>query len=109
MMNQQQQQVHPAAVACEFMQRADLKGKEVEIFAQTYNWLQAILEGELAVVPAKDWDEMKGKLAEEAVAAMHEVTGEPMEVTPENEPVGEDIPILEPDDDSQGAVDPVEP
>lgn len=97
-MMKQQQQIHPAAAACEFMQRADLKGNEVEIFAQTYNWLQAILEGELLVQPApKDIPPVKG--APES----------PMEVTPENEPVGEDIPILEPDSDQQGAVAPVEP
>lgn len=41
------QQIHPAAAAAEFMQRAELKGNEVEVFAQTFNWLQQILKGEI--------------------------------------------------------------
>lgn len=121
MMNeQQQQQIHPAAAACEFMQRAELKGKEVEIFAQTYNWLQAILAGELEVkevaVEASKEDGGNGVAPHMDNAAVKEtleahgvsVEEEPMEVTPENEPVGEDIPILSMDDDPQGATDPAQ-
>jgi hypothetical protein len=50
-MNQapEQQQAHPAQVAQEFMRRTDMKGGEVEAYAQTFNWLQAILSGELVV------------------------------------------------------------
>ncbi len=54
---QGQQQVHPAAVACEFMQRADMKGGEVEAYAQTFNWLQAIATGELVVIPADELED----------------------------------------------------
>ena len=50
----QQMQPHPAQVACEFMTRTDLKGGEVDAYAQTFNWLHAILQGELAVVPTAD-------------------------------------------------------
>ena len=118
MMNrqQQQQQIHPAAAACEFMQRADLKGNEVEMFAQTYNWLQAILAGELDVrevaVEASKEDggngvapHMDGGARETLEAHGVGVTDDPPEATPENESVGEDIPILEPDEDPQGIVD----
>lgn len=46
---QNAQQAHPAAVAQEFMRRTDMKGGEVEAYAQTFNWLQSILDG--AIVP----------------------------------------------------------
>lgn len=49
-----QNQAHPAQVAQEFLTRADLKGGEVEAYAQTFNWLQAILKGELTVQPIAD-------------------------------------------------------
>lgn len=48
---QQQQQTHPAAVAQEFMRRADMKGGEVEAFGQTFNWLAAFLDGSLVATP----------------------------------------------------------
>ena len=122
---QQGQTVHPATVACDLMMRADLKGAEVEAFAQTYNWLQAILEGELVVMDKKHYQGLEDATVEltryreefglfgdegdsggKSQGETSEVTGDPMEVTPENESVGEDIPILAVDEDPQGAVDP---
>jgi hypothetical protein len=123
---QQGQTVHPATVACDLMMRADLKGAEVEAFAQTYNWLQALLEGELVILEKNAFQEYENERAElvryreefglfvddegdsggKSQGETSEVTGDPMEVTPENESVGEDIPILAVDEDPQGAVDP---
>ena len=62
MMNQRQ--MHPAEIACTFMQRAELKGGEVDAYAQTYNWLQAILMGESVVLPK----EVHEKLSADAAA-----------------------------------------
>ncbi len=59
---QPQQQLNPAQIACEFMTRADMKGGEVDIYAKTFNWLQSILAGEIAVVPADDLKESKEKI-----------------------------------------------
>ena len=110
---QQGQTVHPATVACDLMMRADLKGAEVEAFAQTYNWLQALLEGELVILEKKTFQEYENERAElvryrEEFGLFGDEGGDtaPMEVTPENETVGEDIPILAVDEDPQGAVDP---
>lgn len=61
---QGQQQVHPAAVAQEFMKRSDMKGGEVEVYAQTFNWLQSILEGELSVVTTEELKASTEKVAE---------------------------------------------
>lgn len=58
-----QQQVHPAAAAAEFMQRSDLKGGEVEVFAQTFNWLQSILNGEMVVIPQQVFADLQEKVA----------------------------------------------
>ncbi len=49
-----QQMPHPAQVACEFLTRTDLKGGEVDAYAQTFNWLQAIAQGELQAIPTPD-------------------------------------------------------
>ena len=57
------QQMHPAAVACEFMSRTDLKGGEVDVYAQTFNWLQGILQGETLIVPAEVHEAQTKKLA----------------------------------------------
>ena len=46
-------QMPVGAVIQEFMNRADMKGNEVEAFAQAYNWVQSINEGELVVLPAE--------------------------------------------------------
>ena len=48
---EQQQQAHPAAVAQEFMRRTDMKGGEVEAYAQTFNWLQGFLDGSIVPTP----------------------------------------------------------
>lgn len=53
-----QEQVHPAAVAQEFMRRSDMKGGEVEVYAQTFNWLGAILNGGLVVLPKENFEEL---------------------------------------------------
>lgn len=63
-MDQQKKPIHPAQAACAFMERAELRGAEVETFAQTYNWLQAILAGEDVVVPVKEYDDLKHQLSE---------------------------------------------
>ena len=47
----QQQQAHPAQVAQEFMRRSDMKGGEVEAYAQTFNWLQGFLSGDIVPTP----------------------------------------------------------
>ena len=79
------QQVHPAAAACEFMQRADLKGGEVEVFAQTFNWLQSILKGELAIMQADKFVEQANKL-DAYVEKYGELEEETPEETPEERP-----------------------
>lgn len=48
---QEQETQHPAAVAQEFMRRTDMKGGEVEAFAQTFNWLATFLDGETIATP----------------------------------------------------------
>lgn len=50
------EQVHPAIIACEIMNRADIKGREVDAYAQTYNWLQAMLSGELVVLTKAEFE-----------------------------------------------------
>lgn len=75
------QQIHPAAAACEFMQRADLKGGEVDVFAQTFNWLQSILKEELMIIPKEVLDMQAEKLA-----AYREKYGELEGETPEETP-----------------------
>lgn len=54
----QQQTPHPITVACAFLQRADIKGSEVDAYAKTYNWLQSILLGELVVLTAERHKEL---------------------------------------------------
>ena len=55
---------HPAEVACEFMSRADMKGREVDIYAQTYNWLQEFLAGELVTIHPNELKAMQNELDE---------------------------------------------
>ena len=64
------QQPHPAAVAQEFMKRTEMKGGEVEAYAQTFNWLAQFLSGELVIVPAeehaaqqKELEDLRGSVA----------------------------------------------
>ena len=82
-MAQEQQAPHPAAVAQEFMSRTDMKGKEVQIYAETFNWLQGILEGKYLIVSREDWDSTAEKLqgyedvtAEEPEAELEDVDSE---------------------------------
>ncbi len=55
---QEQEQVHPAAVAQEFMKRCDMKGGEVEAYAQTFNWLNALVEGKLVVLEKEFFEQL---------------------------------------------------
>ena len=50
--------VTPAHIACEFMKRTDLKGGEVEAYAQTYNWLQGIIEKHLVCVTMEEYQRL---------------------------------------------------
>lgn len=89
-----QQQVHPAAVAQEFMKRADMKGGEVEAYTQTFNWLAQILEGAIVVLPQDAHQLMVDERASmradiDAYAKLHG----PL---PKAE-AEEDIPVLEPE------------
>lgn len=60
-MQNNQQQIHPAQAAQEFMRRCDLKGTEVEGFAETFNWLVQILEGEVLLVSKDQFEQSKSK------------------------------------------------
>jgi hypothetical protein len=87
-MNQaQQQQAHPAAVAQEFMKRSDMKGGEVEAYAQTFNWLAQILEGAHVVIPKEAYDSMMEELTE-----LQEFRSKHDEEYKEED----DVPVLEP-------------
>ncbi len=56
--------IHPADLACKFMQKARLKGIEVEAYAQTYNWLQSIFMGELVILLPKEVEDYKNQIKE---------------------------------------------
>ena len=97
-MNQnEQQQAHPAAVAQEFMRRTDMKGGEVEAYAQTFNWLNGFMEGELIATPKeahfalleelKDLREFRREHDEEYAKKEAEAAGEIPVLEPEAEPV----------------------
>lgn len=58
---QQGNQYHPAQVAQEFMSRTDLKGGEVEVYAQTFNWLQGFVSQEIVALPKTAFDELAQK------------------------------------------------
>lgn len=58
---QTNQQAHPCEVAQEFMKRSDMKGGEVEAYAQTFNWLAKVLSGDLLVVLKKDLEASQAK------------------------------------------------
>ena len=53
---QEKQTFHPAQAAQEFMARTDMKGREVEAYAQTFNWLAAIIGGTLVVLTRDDYE-----------------------------------------------------
>lgn len=60
----EEQQVHPAAVAQEFMKRTDMKGGEVQAYAETFNWLQGFIENEIIATPAEAHHAMIAELTE---------------------------------------------
>jgi hypothetical protein len=60
----QAQQVHPAAVAQEFMRRADMKGGEVEAFGQTFNWLEDLKSGEIVCTSKEEYMSLVAELSE---------------------------------------------
>lgn len=101
-MQEGKNQAHPVEVAQEFMKRADMKGGEVEAYAQTFNWLNQIMTGELQVVTAKDLKASQDKQKEleteikelhteldDAYARLGVVRGE-VERDPEPEQEGDD-------------------
>ena len=61
---EQAPQAHPAAVAQEFMRRTDMKGGEVEAYAQTFNWLQALADGSIVPTPREAHEAMLEELKE---------------------------------------------
>lgn len=86
-----QQQAHPAAAAQEFMRRTDMKGGEVEAYAQTFNWLQAIISGEIVPTPkeahlalVKELEELREfkRVTEPGEEKQEEGTGTPEELDP---------------------------
>ena len=103
------QQAHPAAVAQEFIKRSDMKGGEVEAYAQTYNWLGEILAGTILVVPADGHKDLMDQI--ETLRAENIAYGDlhgPLPVE-EEAPVEEDISVLEPVEDAgEPELDPVE-
>jgi hypothetical protein len=97
------QQAHPAAVAQEFMRRTDMKGGEVEAYAQTYNWLAQVIEGQVVCTPQEAHQAMVDELVQlrEDVRLYNETFG-PLPDTmgeDEGEDVEEDVPTLEPLED----------
>ena len=49
-MQQAKKDIHPATAAQEFMSRTRLEGREVEVYAQTFNWLAEIIEGNIQLI-----------------------------------------------------------
>ena len=60
---QENTQVSPAQVAQEFMTRTKLEGREVDVYAQTFNWLSAIMEGKIVVVLAEEFKAIQADAA----------------------------------------------
>jgi len=92
MMNEAQQQAHPAEVACEFLKRTNLQGGEVEAYAQTFNWLQSILTGQLTVITTKEFTNLNAELAELRAVPDDE---EPPAPPPDRVIKESDIPVLQ--------------
>lgn len=46
-------QTQMASLAQEFMTRTDLKGREVDAYAQSFNWLQGLASEEILVISQK--------------------------------------------------------
>jgi len=120
---EQQQQAHPAAVAQEFMRRADMKGGEVEAFGQTFNWLGQFLQNELIATPAeahhalleelKDLREFKrvteeGEEKQEAIAAGDIPVLEPEEYRADAEAAASKADMLEEGTGTPEELDPVD-
>ena len=96
MPDQRQQEVHPAAVAQEFMKRSDMKGGEVEAFTQTFNWLAAILEGSLRVLTAEEHEDLQAQIVDAPAAVnekLPELTAEQAAALLEPD---KGVPVLEP-------------
>lgn len=53
------QVTQPAVLAMTFLERAKLKGIEVEYYAQTYNWLHSIVEGEFQVLTTELFESLR--------------------------------------------------
>ncbi len=53
------QVTEPAVLAMTFLERAPLKGIEVEYYAQTYNWLHSIVGGEFQVLTTKLFESLR--------------------------------------------------
>lgn len=60
--------LHPAEVAQEFMSRCDLKGREVEAYAQTHNWLETIRDEKVVLVAAAEYAKLKAAFAAQEAA-----------------------------------------
>ena len=87
------QQAHPAQVAQEFMRRTDMKGGEGEAFSQTFNWLQAILNGEIVVFAKEAQEALMKELKE-----LREFRREHDEEFAKKEAEGAgELPVLEPE------------
>jgi hypothetical protein len=99
-MSQEQPQAHPAQVAQEFMRRTDMKGGEVEAYAQTFNWLQAFLDGEIVATPKEAHLALIGELQE--LRDYKELVEEDKEDLPVLEP---EVTVVELEDVDSGIVD----
>lgn len=83
---EQQQQVHPAAVAQEFLKRTEMKGGEVEAYTQTFNWLSEFLSGGLIILTKADFESVQKDLEELRVLKASGVEGEEVPVLESEEP-----------------------
>jgi len=92
-MNQVQQEAHPAAVAQEFMRRADMKGGEVEAFGHTFNWLAGFLEGEIIATPKEAHEALLEELKE--LRDFKEKAEKSKAL--QREKFADDLPVLEPE------------
>ena len=101
--NQPQEQAHPAAVAQEFMRRTDMKGGEVEAYAQTFNWLKGFLDGSIVPTPKEAHLALLEELKE---LREYKRVAEGEEEKAEAEESG-DLPVLDPVEDA--AVEPEAP
>ena len=93
---QNAQTAHPAAVAQEFMTRSDMKGGEVEAYAQTFNWLSMFVTGETVPILKEAHEALLEELEElreyrrEIIEAYATAEAETAENIPVLEPLGEE-------------------